>query len=451
VARYPANRLEVSGHRFLRRRLEHALVDGDAGRPGDPVRPQPVSLVIGAGVAVLAIAGCAVLGWLRPQPGLGDAAIVMDQASGALYVRIEDTVHPVLNLTSARLIAQAADDPQHGTAADLADAKHGALLGIPGAPAILGPALSGAESGWTVCDGAVTTVVAGPVRAAAQEEPLLVSGRSGTSYLLYDGSRAVVDLTDPGTVHALHLDGVEPRPVSPAVLSLVPEVPPITAPTIPDVGLPGPSALPGFAIGDVVRVEQAESTAYFVVLAGGVQQIGAVAADVIHSAVARPGADITTVAPTAINQVPRLGVLPVSEFPERIGRPRGRDVAVLCTSWTAGAVSVSVVDGLPLDGRHAAVSLAQADGDGPAVDAVYVPPGRSVYVSSSGLPASTGSVIAETGVRFPIGDADAVQALGLPEHPEPAPWSLLALLPTGPELRRDAALVARDVIAPTPP
>lgn len=444
------NRLQVSGHRFLRRRLERALVDGDVGRAGDPPRPQPVSLVVGAGAAVLAVAGCAVLGWLRPQPGLGDAAIVMDQASGALYVRVEDTVHPVLNLTSARLIAQAADDPRHVTAADLAGAKHGALLGIPGAPATVGPALSAAESGWTACDGAETTVVAGPVRPASQAEPVLVTGRSGTTYLLYDGKRAAVDLTDLATVRALHLDGVEPRPASPAVLSLLSEVPPISAPSIPDAGLPGPSALPGFVIGDVVRVEHAEATEYFVVLAGGVQRVGVVAADVIHSATSRPGTEITTVAAAAIDGVPTLGVLPVTDFPERIDSPRGRDVPVVCASWAAGAASVSAGDGLPLDAQHAAVSLAQADGDGPAVDAVYVPPGHNAYVRSSGLAASTGSVVADTGVRFPIGDAEAARVLGLPEHPEPAPWSLLALLPSGPELRRDAALVARDVLAPTP-
>jgi type VII secretion protein EccB len=450
VARYPTTRLQVSGHRFLRRRLERALVDGDVGRVGDRVAPQPISLAVGAGVAVLAVAGCAVLGWVRPQPGLADAAIVMDQTSGALYVRIDDTVHPVLNLTSARLIAQAADNPRHATTADLAEAKHGALLGIPGAPAVVGPALSETESGWTACDGAHTTVIAGPVRPPSQGEPVLVTGRSATTYLLYDGKRAAVDLADQGIVHALHLDGVEPRPVSPAVLSLLPEVPPISAPSIPDAGLPGPGALPGFAIGDVVRVEQAEAAEYFVVLAGGVQRISVVAADVIHSAVARPGTEITTVAAAAIEQLPTLGVLPVADFPERIGTPRGRDVPVLCASWAAGATSVSAGDGLPHDGSLTAVPLAQADGDGPAVDAVYVPPGHSAYVRSSGLAASTGSVITDTGVRFPVGDAEAVRVLGLPEHPEPAPWSLLALLPAGPELRRDAALVARDVVAPTP-
>ena len=100
----------------------------------DPVRVQSVSIAFGALMAAVAVAGCAALAWLSPQPGLGDAKIVMDRASGALYVRVGDTVHPVLNLTSARLIAQAGDDPHPVDQAALNAAKRGPQLGIPGAP-----------------------------------------------------------------------------------------------------------------------------------------------------------------------------------------------------------------------------------------------------------------------------------------------------------------------------
>jgi Type VII secretion system ESX-1, transport TM domain B len=142
-------------------------------------------------------------------------------------------------------------------------------------------------------------------------------------------------------------------------------------------------------------------------------------------------------------------VLPVSEFPDRIGTRVAGDV--VCASWAAGAVSVSTGSRLPLDGDRKPVTLAQADGDGPAVDAVFVPPGRSGYVRPAGSAAPVGSVITETGVRFAIGDTAAAKALGLPDRPDPAPWPLLMLLPSGPELRRDAALVARDVVTSDPP
>jgi type VII secretion protein EccB len=461
VARYPISRLQVSGHRFLARRLERAVLHGDTASAADSVRGQSVSLGAGALLAVLLVVGCAVLGWLRPQPGLGDAAIVLDRVSGALYVRVDDILHPVLNLTSARLIAQAADDPRQVAGADLATAKRGPLLGIPGAPGSIDAALSAAEAGWTACDGAVTTVIAGPLDPAGvvspltAGEPVLVSSRSGTTYLLYDGRRAVVDLTDAVTVRALHLDGVAPRPVSQAVLSIIPEAPPIAAPVIPAFGGHGPQALPGFLVGDVVRVQRATETGsgsdYFVVLAGGVQRVGLVAAELIQFATARAGTETTAVAPSAIRQVPTVAVLPVSEFPDRIDAPVGNDVPVLCASWAAGAVSVSTGGGLPLGDHQVPVTLAQSDGDGPAVDAVFIPPGRSGYVRPAGSAAPVGSVVADTGVRFAVGDADDARVLGLPERPEPAPWSLLVLLPSGPELRRAAALVARDGVALSPP
>ena len=95
MARQPVTRLQVSGYRFLIRRMEHALVRGDVRMLDDPLRAQSLSLVAGCILAVIAIAGCAILAFLKPQGELGSAPIVMARTSGALYVRIGDTVHPV--------------------------------------------------------------------------------------------------------------------------------------------------------------------------------------------------------------------------------------------------------------------------------------------------------------------------------------------------------------------
>ena len=89
------------------------------------------------------------------------------------------------------------------------------------------------------------------------------------------------------------------------------------------------------------------------------------------------------------------------------------------------------------------MTLAQADGDGPALDAVYLPPGRSAYVGATGL-SGTRYLVTDTGVRFAIHDDEAAHNLGLPAVPLSAPWPMLAALPAGPELSRANALVARD-------
>jgi hypothetical protein len=125
----------------------------------------------------------------------------------------------------------------------------------------------------------------------------------------------------------------------------------------------------------------------------------------------------------------------------------------LCASWQdpqSGHADVTFVAGdrIPTPPGQAPVTLAQADGQGPALDAVYLPPGRSAYVRA-GDAAGTRYLITDTGVRFAIHDDDAAHNLGLAE-PSPAPWPLLTLLPAGPELSRQNASVARDTVAGSP-
>ena len=96
------------------------------------------------------------------------------------------------------------------------------------------------------------------------------------------------------------------------------------------------------------------------------------------------------------------------------------------------------------------MTLSQADGSGPALDAVYLPPGRSAYVRGVAEPA-TRYLVTDTGVRFAIHDDDAAHDLGLPAAAVPAPWPVLAALPSGPELSRQNASVARDAVAAGPP
>ena len=122
------------------------------------------SLALGCVLAGIAVAGCALVALLRPQVALDRAQIVMGRESGALYVRVGDTWHPVLNLASARLIAATDANPQPVPESELGRTKRGPLLGIPGAPQLLGRPLTGDEAAWTICDtdgNPATTIVVG--------------------------------------------------------------------------------------------------------------------------------------------------------------------------------------------------------------------------------------------------------------------------------------------------
>lgn len=460
MARQPTTRLQVSGFRFLVRRTEHALLRGDVAMVDDPVRTQSLSLAGGCVVAVIALAVCAVLAFFRPHAALGDAVIVMSRESGALYVRVGDVLHPVPNLASARLVAGSAARPELVAESAIGQARRGPMLGTPGAPAVIGAPLTDRESGWAVCDSATTMVIAGRtdgVADSAREPSVLVTPRSesaATTYLLYDGRRARVDLRNPAVVLALRLDGIEPRPVSRALLDAIPEAPPIAPPYIPGAG--SPSAVAGFRVGTVLRVARVDAVDHFVVLADGVQRIGEVAAELIRLTDAYGAREIATAAPDVVGTAPVVDTLAVSTFPQRAGTPAGDDDdRVLCAQWLPEGPrsSLRLNDSLPASEQSSSVTLAQADGDGPNVDEVVMPQGRSAYVRATGLIGGTGGplyLVADTGVLFGLHDGDTAALLGLPGAAVAAPWPVLSRLPRGPELSRDSASVARDAV-PSPP
>ena len=449
--------LQVSGHRFLIRRMAHALVRGDVRMLDDPLRAQSLSLGAGCVLAVIAIAACAVLAFFSPRGRLGDSAIVMVRESGAMYVRIGETVHPVPNLASARLITGSSSAPELVSQAAVNGTPRGAALGIPGAPDTLGRPFTAAESGWAVCEraDATTTLIAGASDVSSTPQPsALVTAREDSAsetYLLYDGRRARVDLRIPAVVRALNLDGVAPRAVSRTLLELLPEAAEITAPRIPRAGTAGPSVLHGFAVGTVIRVPSAQSSELFVVLADGVQRIGEVTADLIRFTASHGRRDIATVAPEVIGAVPVVGRLPVGSHPERGGVTRE---PVVCAQWRwsddagTAVTAVTAAGPLPLGDSR---TLAQADAAGPQIDAVVVPDGRSVYVRASGVSgdgARSGPLylVDDAGAVFGVENEDAARRLGL-GAPVPAPWPVLARLPRGPELSVAAASVARDAIS----
>lgn len=60
-----------------------------------------------AGLSIVAVICLGALFWsfIKPAGSIGTSKIVADQDSGAIYVRVNETLYPALNLSSARLIA----------------------------------------------------------------------------------------------------------------------------------------------------------------------------------------------------------------------------------------------------------------------------------------------------------------------------------------------------------
>lgn len=475
MAATPTTKWQVGGYRFLVRRMEHALVRRDVRMLHDPMRSHSRAFAVGLVVTCLGLAGCAALALLRPQDKIGDASIVVGKDSGAMFVRVDDTVHPVMNLASARLIVGTPESPTIVEESELSGRKRGSLVGIPGAPSALPYDAEGLPTAWTVCDTVgdmgrteATTVLSGDpsydenVALLGDTEAFLWRTSDGI-FLVYGGVRAPIDLSDRAVVRAMGLDGASPTDVGAALANTVPVVPAIVPPVIPRAGELPNYEIAGKTIGSVVKISGVEID-YYVVLEDGVEAVTEATAQLVKYADSQGSPEIDALNPDVLRRAPNVKRLAVETYPAVA--PSIVDASsnpVECLSWlpqsapdggpTARLVA-SAGRTLPLADDATPVRLAQADGPGPAADEVYISPGTGGFVRTTGTsPTSTRRdatfFVADTGVRFGVAGSDAATALGFTAA-APAPWQMIELLAAGPTLSRVNALIAHDGVAPDP-
>ncbi|MGF6889165.1 type VII secretion protein EccB [Nocardia sp. GAS34] len=486
-------RAQVNGYRFLLRRLDHALVRHDVRMLHDPMRSQLRSLLIGVVLGLLGVAGCAILAFLRPQGAIGDARIVMGKDTGALYVVIPDaqgnsTLHPVLNLASARLITGSNAAPTSVKDAKLGSVPRGPLLGIPGAPAALPGSAQGARSDWTLCDevalsptgsaaaatSATMTVLAGRptleahIRATTHAEALLAQ-RGDRTYLIYDGKRAEVDPHNTVMTRVLDLAAQHPRPATAGLLDAAAEAPALTPPQIPNAGQPGPGRLSNVPVGGVIAVAgeaRSERPNLYVVLSNGVQPVSAFTAQVIRVADSHGMSEIKTVPPDVLDNLPTLHSLPIDQFP--IDTPKilsAEEAPIVCLSWsktlgTTQAASnnpsdraiVTLLAGkkLPLPDSAKPVTM-PGGGASDHVDAAYISPSTGEFVQVTGMGPDSARreslfYVADSGIRYGVPDLATATVLGLEQTPRLAPWAIIGHLMPGPTLSKQDALASYNTL-----
>ncbi|MEE2032145.1 type VII secretion protein EccB, partial [Rhodococcus chondri] len=462
MAAQPTTRWQVNGYRFLVRRMEHALVRRDVRMIHDPMRSQARALAVGAVITSVALAGCAALALFRPQDKIGDATIVVGRESGALYVSVDGTFHPALNLASARLVLGSPAEPVVVADDELADRPRGPLVGIPGAPSALSHVNE--DLPWTVCDTvdgsgtalAATTVVAGPVEYGSGSHPLgddeaLLVTAAGRYYLVYGGGRAEIDPADRALARVLGIDLATARPVSAGLLAALPELPELEAPAIEGAGDAPSVPIPDVKVGSVVGISDPGGHRYYLVLRDGVQEVSQATAQIIHFSDSQGVAEIPLVPPDRLKDAPTVHRLAVDSFPETVPTTvAATERPVGCLTWypvdgpedqRRSRLALSAGHALPIGQRAVPVALAQADGPGPNADAVYVPPGRGAFVQTTSIVPDSGRrgslfYIADTGVRYGVTDDEAAAALGFSSDPGRAPWQVVGLLAPGPALGR---------------
>src|SRR5258708_33132872 len=92
------------------------------------------------------------MAFVKPAANMGDGQVLLSKSSGAVFVRIGDRVHPVLNLASARLIVGKNDNPKDVDDKFLNTVPRGPMVGIVGAPASIRGSDNLSMASWTVCD-----------------------------------------------------------------------------------------------------------------------------------------------------------------------------------------------------------------------------------------------------------------------------------------------------------
>ncbi len=470
-------RHQVTGWRFVMRRIASGLALHDTRMLVDPLRSQSRAVLMGVLLVVTAVLGCFVFSVLRPGGVPGSDPVLADRSTAALYVHLGDRLHPVLNLTSARLAVGRAVDPTTVSSEQLDKFARGSLIGIPGAPERMVQNTS-RDANWAVCDGtagsdqAGVTVIAGQLeRGGARADQLgdgrgvLVAGADGT-WLLWDGRRSAIDLADRAVTDALGLPAADPTPrsIAPGLFNAIPEAPALRIPQIPEAGSPAGYPLPTTApIGAVVIAYRNDGTPVnYAVLADGLQPVSPVLAAALRNANSYGLAQPPQLGADDIARLPVSSMLDVSTFPSApIKLVDAATAPVICAQWTkidgAATSSMTLLSGSVLPVAAGTQSVGLVGGTNPGTAArVALPPGRGYFVQTVGQqPASppAGSLfwVSDIGVRYGIGgDPKAgektIAALGLSEPPLPIPWSVLTLFAPGPALSQSDALVVYDAV-----
>jgi type VII secretion protein EccB len=447
----------------------------------EPGRRQTLAVVASVSAAAVICLGALLWSFINPSGQMNESPIIADRDSGALYVRVGDTLYPALNLASARLITGRPDNPHKVRSSQIAQQPHGPLVGIPGAPSEFSPT-SPASSSWLVCDTVTSTAGVGapsPVTVTVIDGTPDLSGRrhvlSGSdavvlrygtdTWVIRQGRRSRIDAMNRAVLLPLGLtpeDVSQARPMSRALYDALPVGPELSVPKVPDAGTKADFAGAPGPVGTVIVTPQISGPQqYSVVLPDGVQTVTAVVAQILQNAGTPAGNSPVVVAPASLAKMPVVNRLDLSAYPDGpLSVVDIKDNPATCWWWekTTGEerARVQVVSGptVPVAAADAdkVVSLVKADNSGREADRVYFGPNYGNFVVVTGNdPASATSEslwwLTNSGVRFGVdNNRDARSALGLTSTPSPAPWVALRLLAPGPTLSKADALVRHDTL-----
>lgn len=209
----------IEAQAFSRNRLLSAFIGGAPG--GKELEPaKPLRAVFGgiALTAMVILAGV-FIGLLRPglPGGWENNRLVVARDTGARYVSVEGTLHPVINTVSARVLIPADEFAVVSVnQSSLSGIPIGGTIGILGGPDTLPAAGDLDGRNWLSCGTHENTEVwlGGQDRGAAQAGSGTVVTRDGETFVIGDGvSYAVPTGQETAVLRAVGLESVRAQPV----------------------------------------------------------------------------------------------------------------------------------------------------------------------------------------------------------------------------------------------
>ncbi|MGV9263222.1 type VII secretion protein EccB [Kitasatospora sp. NPDC003701] len=472
-----SRRDQVQAHLFVMSRVAAGVLRAEPDAPDTPVGRTNRGAAIGLAVALLIGAGAGVYGLVKPGGATGwqkPGTLVVVKETGARYVFAGGLLHPVLNESSAKLLAGDQLKVDQVSARSLEKAERGTPIGIVGAPdGLPGPAaVAGAD--WLVCT--VQTAGAAAARSAPQlsvavgtrqsgrsagDRGVLIAAPDGGVHLLWHGRRFALD-TAGGAVRALGYTAAVPVPVTAAFLAAFPAGPDLRAPDLPGRGNPGP-ALGGRAtrIGQLFTGTGEER---YVLAEQGlvpvtVTQLALLQGDLRTQRDAY-GSGQVALSPVGAEDLAAHSAPPAAtaalnpaELPARppaLLSPTGNQAVcgALNPAGDGGDFTVAVPDATTVLGLPPALQPGVIPSCTPA-DRIAVRPGGGALVRalSGGGFGTTLYLVTDTGVKYPLASAAVAERLGyVGATPVAVPGRVLSLLPTGPSL--DPGPLAGGIVQP---
>ena len=372
------------------------------------------------------------------------------------------------------------------------------LTGIPDGPQLIPSDSQRISPNWAVCDqvqldpslpnpdtGKTNTYVFGGVAPSSlgselgDNEALLAKADNDKTYLIYrlpssrnrpnaNTVRAEIDVDNPNDAvrTALRLPST-PRKITQGLLNAIPEVAKLTPPKIASGSAPG--NFDGLTAGDVFATQPAGAQPnYYAITRSGIQQVSNAVADIIRVAKNGSSGSIQTLGLDRLAGAHTLqptdpDYIQVDDFPRSVPTvlDATKNSSVACLGWSLTGsgpdqdahTSVYVDTQLPgqksTGDKFATMAMTTPGPNRVPINGFYLKPGFAAVVQSATGKASFGKgqiqLISDRGIRYSVPDAQTADAIGL-NNRQPAPESIIGLLPTGSSLNTQDVLRQFDSV-----